>query len=610
MEKLVQSAIANLVKWTPSSVGTGITAHSLMAHEWTQAALAAFATGCSSVWVRFSGEFMKEVEEESGKRGGGLAKWMFVMGDRAAAMAQDKVGSLWRRFTSDFQDKYYQRLIYISRNYETQGLDKDKVLRLRKVFVPLRISANSLNQISPDLIQKLPKDPSKQLEIGDLLVKMHEDSTLRRLAILGAPGSGKTTLMRYLTLIYANREQRELLHPEAPSYIPVLIYLRDVREDIVVKDGITAKPSELSLVNLINLWIQRLQKSDPLTPPDGWFADKLKRNQCLILLDGLDEIADEHERQAVSQWVDLQMRDYPEVAFILTSRPLGYQGAQLQQSVAVLEVRPFTLKQVRTFIENWYLETEIRSQLKDDLGAREEAKQQADDLVKRIRDSAPLTAMAVNPLLLTMIATVHRRGSALPGKRVELYKEICQVLLDRRQRAKRIPDKLTAAQKQSVLQVLALELMKQETRSFTLPDVRSLVQSRLVLVARDDTEADSFLKQIREVSGLLVAKEEGIYEFAHLSFQEYLAAFELQESNQEAVLIDALCNPDQLSWWAETARLYAAQGDASEIIQAAIQTNTVEILALAFDCLDEGKRVSPEVRRELEAVLDEGLESR
>ena len=36
--------------------------------------------------------------------------------------------------------------------------------------------------------------------------------------------------------------------------------------------------------------------------------------------------------------------------------------------------------------------------------------------------------MAVNPLLLTMIATVHRRGNVLPGKRVELYKEICQVL--------------------------------------------------------------------------------------------------------------------------------------------------------------------------------------
>ena len=93
---------------------------------------------------------------------------------------------------------------------------------------------------------------------------------------------------------------------------------------------------------------------------------------------------------------------------------------------------------MKRFIQNWYLETEIRTQgNNDDLGVKEDAKQQADDLIKRVRDSTSLTAMAVNPLLLTMIATVHRRGSALPGRRVELYKEIFQVLLEKRQRAKK-----------------------------------------------------------------------------------------------------------------------------------------------------------------------------
>ena len=144
--------------------------------------------------------------------------------------------------------------------------------------------------------------------------------------------------------------------------------------------------------------------------------------------------------------------------FILTSRPLGYQHAKLQQPVTILEVQSFTLNQVQQFIHSWYLETEIKSQDNtDDLGVRDEAKSQADDLIKRIQDSAPLVAMAVNPLLLTMIATVHRRGSALPGKRVDLYKEICQVLLEKRQRAKGIINKLTASQNQSVLQGLALK---------------------------------------------------------------------------------------------------------------------------------------------------------
>ena len=604
MEKFVQGILTNIVKWTPSGVGVGVTAHSLLTHEWTQAVLVSFLTACSSIWVKFSGKFMEEAGKEAETRGGGLAKWMFVVGDHTANTLKEVIAKAWRQRTSDFEDKYYQRLIYICRNYETQGLDKDRVLKLQQVFVPLKISQKSLIKISPDLIQKLPEKLSKQQDIGEFLVWMSQDSTLQRLAILGAPGSGKTTLLRYLTLIYANRQQRKLLHPRAPKLIPVLLYLRDVREDIV-------KNPQLSLAILIDTWVQRLQTIEPLKSPPDWFANKLKRNECLILLDGLDEIAEEQERRQVSQWVDRQMREYPETAFILTSRPLGYQSARLQQDVTVLEVQPFTLKQVQQFIRSWYLETEVRNQGNNhDLGVREEAKQQADDLIERIRNSPPLAAMAVNPLLLTMIATVHRRGSALPGKRVELYKEICQVLLEKRQRAKHIPDLLTALQKQSVLQRLALILMHHKTRSFRLSQVSALLKKRLASVSSDTLPPKEFLKQTREVSGLLIAKEEGIYEFAHLSFQEYLASVEIKESNQEPRLTNVLKDPKQLSWWAETIRLYAAQGDSSEIVQAIIQAPTVDALALAFDCLEEGKSIAPAVRQELENLLDEGLEAR
>ena len=282
------------------------------------------------------------------------------------------------------------------------------------------------------------RNNSNETQIWNFLAAIDKNPAFRRMAVLGAPGSGKTTLLRYLTLAYATKQQRKV-HRKAPKLIPILLYLRDVRQEIVNKNQVT-------LAELVTQQVQQQQQIyQLLNPPPNWFAEKIRQNQCLVMLDGLDEVADQTQRQQVSRWVDQQMQTYPDTAFILTSRPFGYKTARLEQGVTVLEVQPFSLKQMQQFIRSWYLETEVISHAgQDDAGVRADARQQADDLIKRIKKSKPLADMAVNPLLLTMIATVHRRGSALPGKRVELYREICQVLLDKRQRAKNIAEALTA----------------------------------------------------------------------------------------------------------------------------------------------------------------------
>jgi predicted NACHT family NTPase len=98
----------------------------------------------------------------------------------------------------------------------------------------------------------------------------------------------------------------------------------------------------------------------------------------------------------------------------------------------VLEVLPFNTSQVRRFVESWYLANEIRSSGNVyDAGVRHRANQDAKDLLQRLRHHPSIGAMTVNPLLLTMIAMVHRYHGALPGTRVELYAEICEVLLGR-----------------------------------------------------------------------------------------------------------------------------------------------------------------------------------
>jgi Sulfatase-modifying factor enzyme 1/NACHT domain len=378
-----------------------------------------------------------------------------------------------------------------------------------------------------------------------------------------------------------------------PRLIPVLLYLRDVRG--------TISSEQPDLATLIEQ-----QESIKKLNPQGWFKRNLDQGKCLVMLDGLDEVADESQRQKVSQWIDRQMQYYPKTPFLLTSRPFGYRSAPLAQVGTVLEVKPFSLREMKQFVHNWYLQNEIMSRLgKEDRGVRDNAARQAEDLIERIQNASTLAEMALNPLLLTMIATVHRFRGALPGRRVELYHEICDVLLGRRQDAKGMADNLTATQKKVVLQVLALGLMKQKTREFSPALGVQLIQEKLQDVGGSEANATQFLKQIENTTGLLVEREQGVYEFAHKSFQEYLAAVELTNPNQSEILNGKM----QDAWWDETIRLYAAQTDASHLVEESLQEPTITALTLAYDCVEQGQSIRPEVRQELEDKLDKGLQS-
>ena len=297
---------------------------------------------------------------------------------------------------------------------------------------------------------------------------------------------------------------------------------------------------------------------------------------------------------------------YPKNAFILASRPYGYEKNPIAGFVR-LEVLPFSNQQVRTFIRHWYLANEIRKSREENVGVRKIAEENADRLIQRVEEKPELASLAVNPLLVTMIATVHHYKAVLPGRRVELYRDIFDVFLQRRRPLSGTSNPLSSHQKMEVLRVLAYEMMKHELRTISAKDASKIIEKDLMSVG-SSLMGREYLKDIEDQSGLLLDAGENQFTFAHLTYQEFLTASYIfdNRSELESVLIQ---NIDS-GWWDEATRLYAALTDATNVIKACLDKYPdVHAYSLALDCLRDALKVDPNLRHDVEQTLDVNLES-
>ena len=267
----------------------------------------------------------------------------------------------------------------------------------------------------------------------------------------------------------------------------------------------------------------------------------------------------------LARWINQQIQRYSKSVFMLTSRPKAYTGQNDNvqdpddriEFTTRLWVKDFSSQQRQDFVQKWYLCQETLHSWRArhaQMCARWRA-QSAADLLEQIEARDELKALAKNPLLLNMIVTFHRRSpeADLPQRRVELYKEICQLQLKDRPNARKLQTLLTQCEAQTILQQIALGMMKQRweriKRQTLLQGLKKILQNQ-----GESIEAREFLEQVAQISELLVQQEDE-YEFAHLSFQEYLAAVQIAQTRQESLLYDYF-DDDK---WKPTILLYAAQ---------------------------------------------------
>lgn len=493
---------------------------------------------------------------------------------------------------SRFYQRYRQQLIYRYRDMDSKGMGFPGpfTLRVDEVFIDLSLDPTPPHQASANPTQQLPEVLRQgRHSIWEYLTA--RPSVGEHLVILGTPGSGKTTLVQHIALTLMEKKKRQEQH--APPLLPLVLFLREHAQ------AITARPA-LTLTELVHDSLAKHHQQ----APEGWFEEYLKRGRCLVLLDGLDEVADPAARRGVAAWVEEQMHLYGQNRFVMTSRRYGYSDNPIN-NVTVLTVRPYTREQIVQYVHKWYLANESRSTRLLDPGVRLKAAEEADELLVRLQSKPELLELAVNPLLLTMMATVHRYQSALPGKRVDLYAKVCEMFLGRREEAKDVAQELSPTQKQSILQPLAYHLMCQKKQAIAVTEAEPVIAAPLARVQPDLSPA-AFLKLIENSSGLLLEGETGAYEFAHRAFQEYLAAVHIKEQGAGPEELDQVHD----GWWHETLLLYAAQTDATVLLQACLtaQPASSNALWLAIESVEEAREVQPEVRMQVQTLMEQGVE--
>src|SRR3989440_4318303 len=461
---------------------------------------------------------------------------------------------------------YFNMLLADPRITTLQFPDMQRPLEVARVYVQLRISEERQQGYNTPVsdeesTETTEDDPNVWIEeerqrrerrvegIYDPEKAIH---TFPRSVIMGGPGVGKTTLLRHLAIMAAQRSIAGI-----PSLLPVYVelqsFVRSGRHDLLdfvsaTWEGAYAFPAQQARLLLANY---------------------LEEGKALLLLDALDETvvgetpeAAQQSYEAVAQAIVALAADYPKASMVAAIRKASYRQHKTLGGFTALEVMDFRFEDVKQFVRNWY-----------DAAHDLQAEEKSADLIKRLDANSRLQTMAANPLLLTLIVSAYEDQLDLPKRRAELYRMYIETLLTKwdARRGSRRQWEFKPEQKHQLLKVIAWHFHRKRQRYFTEHELLQVIAEFLPAINVHAERNNAILQEIESEQGVLKKHTTGWHGFLHLTLQEYFAAEYINDHQKYTELL--LHRAD--AWWEEVLLLCMGTApDASLFLQELCSRNS------------------------------------
>jgi len=315
---------------------------------------------------------------------------------------------------------------------------------------------------------------------------------LSKFILLGKPGAGKTTFLKYVALQFASGQFSE-------NRIPIFISLKGLSD------------SNKSLLDYIieQFDICRFQQAGP-------FVERiLDQGKSIILLDALDEVSDDRLNEVTQHIINITDK-YSGNKCIITCRFAAYN--YYFEKFSDVEMADFSDYQITTFVNNWFNPDTDTAQ----------------DCLKQINQSSQIRELASVPLLLTLLCLAYNETLGFSPNKADLYKEAIDALLkrwdsSRRIRRSKIYESLSVTQKENMLSRIAAATFEKNKYFIEKKELCKHIGDYLINLPEVNNgtieiDSEAVLKSIEAHHGIFVERAKNIFSFSHLTFQEYFTA--------------------------------------------------------------------------------------